>query len=190
MSDARLIAMSPLLARFSSRRPQGFTLIEVLVTVAVLGILASVGSASLIRSVQIWGLRSTAVELAGYLENAQAVAAGHKDDPDASTVRCILAITGTGDALQIGPTAAANNVCANLPATQLLPNSLIPLAMKAPSVTTFTFGPGGTLPATITSVLSSANAGNTQYCVQLQAPSALVGIGRMQGGTCNYAAFN
>ena len=166
-----------------SKNRNGFTLSELMVTVAVLGVLAIAGSVGLIRSSRIWGLRSAAVELAGYLENAQAVAAG-------STGSCTLAITGNGDAQQIGPTAAANNACANLPPAQLLPSSPIPLALNPATVTAFTLGPRGTLATTVTTVLSAPNTGNTEYCVQLRAPSALVGIGLNRGGTCDYAAFN
>ncbi|QVL52373.1 MAG: type II secretion system protein [Cyanobium sp. M30B3] len=153
-----------------------------MVIVVILGILASVGSFGLLVSSRVWGLRSAALELAGYLENAQAVAAG-------STQSCFLAITGTGDALQIGPTNAASNACANLAAVQLLPSSPIPLGLNQPSLLTFTFNPRGSVAATQTTLLSAANTANVQYCVQVLAPSGLVGVGIQQGSICNHAQF-
>jgi type II secretory pathway pseudopilin PulG len=161
----------------------GFALAELMIIVVIIGILASIGSFGLLVSSRVWGLRSAAVELASYLENAQAVAAG-------STQSCSLAITGAGDGLQIGPTNAQNNACSNLGSVQLLPSSPIPLGLNTPSVTSFTFRPRGTLDSSITTLLSAPNTAGRQYCVQLLAPSGLVGLGVQQGGLCNYAAFN
>jgi prepilin-type N-terminal cleavage/methylation domain-containing protein len=160
----------------------GFTLPEVLVVVMILGVLAALGLGNLRRSVLAWGLRSVAVELEGYLENAQAMAAGGTDS-------CSLAITGAGDARLIGPDDSVPNSCATLPPARLLTNSVIPLNLNAPTVTTFVLRPRGTLDNTVTTELSAPGVINT-YCVQLMPPAALVGVGISVGGTCDYAAFN
>jgi Tfp pilus assembly protein FimT len=167
-----------------SQPPNGYALSELMIIVVIIGILASIGSVGLLVSSRVWGLRSAAVELAGYLENAQAIAAG------SSTQNCTLAITGTGDAQQIGPSNAPNNACANLGTAQLLPSSPIPLALNQPTVTTFTLLARGIVNNTITTRLSAPNTGNRDYCVQVLAPSALVTVGVWQGGACDYAAFN
>lgn len=166
-----------------SHPANGYALSELMIIVVIIGILASIASVGLLVSSRVWGLRSSAVELAGYLENAQAIAAG-------STENCTLAITGVGDARQIGPTNTANNACANLGAAQLLPSSPIPLALNQPSVTTFTLLARGLVNNTITTRLTAPNTGNREYCVQVLAPSALVAVGAWQGGVCNHAAFN
>ena len=160
----------------------GFTLPEVLVVVIILGLLAAIGFGSLRRSALAWGLRSVAVELAGYLENAQAIAAGGNDS-------CSLAITGAGDDRLIGPDGSVPNACATLPPARLLTNAVIPLNLNAPTVTKFVLRPRGTLDNTVTTELSAPGVSNT-YCVQLRPPAALVGVGISVGGTCDYAAFN
>jgi prepilin-type N-terminal cleavage/methylation domain-containing protein len=160
----------------------GFTLPEVLVVVMILGVLAALGLGNLRKSALAWGLRSVAVELAGYLENAQAIASGGTDS-------CSLAITGAGDARLIGPDGSVPNSCATLPPARLLTNAVIPLNLNAPTVTTFVLRPRGTLDNTVTTELSAPGVTNT-YCVQLMPPAALVGVGISVGGTCNYAAFN
>jgi prepilin-type N-terminal cleavage/methylation domain-containing protein len=159
----------------------GFTLPEVLVVVMIMGVLAAIGLVSLRRSALAWGLRSVAVELAGYLENAQAIAAGGTDS-------CSLAITGAGDARLIGPDGSVPNSCATLPPARLLTIAVIPLNLNAPTVTTFVLRPRGTLNNTVTTELSAPGVTNT-YCVQLRPPAALVGVGISVGGTCDYAAF-
>jgi len=160
----------------------GFTLPEVLVVVMILGVLAALGLGNLRKSALAWGLRSVAVELAGYLENAQAIASGGTDS-------CSLAITGAGDARLIGPDGSVPNSCATLPPARLLTNAVIPLNLNAPTVTTFVLRPRGTLDNTVTTELSAPGVTNT-YCVQLIPPAALVGVGISVGGTCNYAAFD
>ena len=160
----------------------GFTLPEVLVVVLILSVLAAIGLGNLRQSALAWGLRSVAVELAGYLENAQAIAAGGTDN-------CSLAITGAGDDRLIGPDGSVPNVCATLPPARLLTKAVIPLNLNAPTVTTFVLRRRGTLDNTVTTELSAPGVSNT-YCVQLRHPAALVGVGISVGGTCDYAAFN
>jgi prepilin-type N-terminal cleavage/methylation domain-containing protein len=177
MQDHQMKMFKPLV------HSKGFSLPELMITVVILGILASIGTVGLFFYSRIWGVRSAAVELAGYLENAQAVAVGNTQS------NCILAITGTGDALQIGPTNDLNNACANLAEARLLPSSPVPLNMNPPTVTNFTILRRGILESTITTRLSAPNTGGREYCVQLLAPSAMAAIGVWQGGSCNHAAF-
>lgn len=164
-----------------------FTLSELLITIAIIGTLIVLGSMILIRSIQAWALRKAAVELAGYLENAQVVATGF------SSIPCVLEITGSGDNLQIAPFVTAEdngNACTNLPRKFLLPTVPIRLSVNPPTVTRFELQPGGTITNTITSVLTSANPGIAEYCVQVRAPSALIGVGVYRQKVCDYAAFN
>jgi prepilin-type N-terminal cleavage/methylation domain-containing protein len=167
----------------TSRTSYGFALPELMITVVILGILAGVGSVGLINSSRVWGLRNAAVELAGYLDKAQAQAAANQD-------QCVVAITGTGASQQIGPTTASPNSCSGLPPALLLPASPIPLNLNpAAGTTTFTIASGGTVPATLTTRLSATGT-SAELCVQVLAPAAQVAIGIYKNPTCDHAAFN
>lgn len=171
-----------------------FTLAELIITAAVLAVLAGLGSIILIRNIQAWGVRQAAIELAGYLENAQAISAGiiASQFNNAAINPCTLQITGSGENLSIAPAPASggvSNACTSLAPRQLLPTSPIRIALNPPSTNSFTLQPGGIVPQTITTVLQSTIATIPAYCIQLRAPSGAVGIGIFREEICNYAAF-
>lgn len=170
----------------NGRSGRGFALPELMITVVILGILAGVGTVGMLASVRVWGLRNAAVEVAGYLDNAQALAA-------ASTDACVVEISGTGSDQQIGPAAAIDpNSCADLAPARLLPTSPLPIILNdanKESDTRFTIEAGGIVIRTFTAVLA-VEGSDQQMCVQMFTPSALVSIGIFANQNCDHAAFN
>lgn len=163
---------------------KGFALPELMITVAILGILAGVVTVGMLASVRVWALRNAAVELAGYLDNAQALAAASADP-------CVVEISGTGSDQQIGPAAINPNSCAGLAPARLLPTSPLPITLdvNASGDTIFTIGTGGVVINTLTAVLG-VEGSDRQMCVQMFTPSALVSIGIFANQTCDHAVFN
>jgi prepilin-type N-terminal cleavage/methylation domain-containing protein len=162
---------------------KGFALPELMITVVILGILAGVVTVGMLASVRVWGLRNAAVELAGYLDNAQALAA-------ASTDACVVEISGTGSDQQIGPAAAIDpNSCAGLAPARLLPTSPLPIILEVVGDTLFTIEAGGIVIRTFTAVLA-VEGSDQQMCVQIFTPSALVSIGIFASQNCDHAASN
>ena len=165
---------------------KGFALPELMITVAILGILAGVVTVGMLASVRVWALRNAAVELAGYLDNAQALAAASADP-------CVVEISGTGSDQQIGPAAINPNSCAGLAPARLLPTSPLPITLVDASAsgfdTMFTIGAGGVVINTLTAVLG-VEGSDRQMCVQMFTPSALVSIGIFANQTCDHAVFN
>lgn len=165
---------------------KGFALPELMITVAILGILAGVVTVGMLASVRVWGLRNAAVELAGYLDNAQALAAASAD-------ACVVEISGTGSDQQIGPAEINPNSCAGLAPARLLPTSPLPITLLDASAsgfdTMFRIEAGGIVINTLTAVLG-VEGSDRQMCVQMFTPSALVSIGIFANQTCNHAVFN
>lgn len=172
-------------AHFRHRLPAGFTLVELLVVVVIIGCLATAGGIGLLRSARIGSLRTAAVELGGYLESAQASAAGSNNS-------CSLAISGNGEARRIGPTNDPGNACAVLPSEWLLSGSVIPIGLNVSTTGTLTIAPRGILtsPTPVTIRLSSPSIPNVEYCIQLLPPAGLVGLGVVRDNNCDHAAFN
>lgn len=161
----------------------GSSLTELMIVVAVLVSLSISTGIGLLRSARLSALRSSAVELAGYLNNAQAVAAG-------SINSCALEVTGSGDSQRIGPAATSPNACAGLGSLALLSGSFVPLGLTVATTGNLVIRPRGTLEAPVTIRLSASNVGGGEYCVQLLPPAALVGIGVFRNNICDHAAFN
>ncbi len=165
---------------------KGFALPELMITVVILGILAGVVTVGMLASVRVWGLRNAAVELAGYLDNAQALAAASAD-------ACVVEISGTGSDQQIGPAEINPNSCAGLAPARLLPTSPLPITLLDASAsgfdTMFRIEAGGIVINTLTAVLG-VEGSDRQMCVQMFTPSALVSIGIFAKQTCNHAVFN
>lgn len=85
------------------RRPQAFTLVELLVIVAVMGIVSGVAITGMAPFLQEQKLRQATAELASYLQSARAKA-------QREGLSCELAFSGPSSTV-IGPTTTAGNVC-------------------------------------------------------------------------------
>jgi Tfp pilus assembly protein FimT len=120
------------------RRPQAFTLVELLVIVAVIGIVSGVAITGMATFLQEQKLRQATAELASYLQNARARAQREGGF-------CEVAVSGT----QIAPTTANLNVCNNAPVQPSLDLAAVSaasgLAVTASPSTPITFTRLGTL---------------------------------------------
>ena len=149
------------------RMPQAFTLVELLVIVAVIGIVSGVAITGMATFLQEQKLRQAAAELASYLQSARARAQREGGF-------CQLAVSGT----QIAPTTATGNVCNNPPVQPRLDLAAVSaasgLAVMASPSTAITFTRLGTLAtATMPRMITlSANRTTMQTRVFLD----LVGI--------------
>jgi Tfp pilus assembly protein FimT len=120
------------------RRPQAFTLVELTVIVAVMGIVSGVAITGMATFLQEQKLRQATAELASYLQSARARAQREGGF-------CQLAVSGT----QIAPTTLTGNVCNNAPVQPSLDLAAVSaasgLAVTASPSTPITFTRLGTL---------------------------------------------
>jgi Tfp pilus assembly protein FimT len=170
------------------RRPQAFTLVELLVIVAVIGIVSGVAITGMATFLQEQKLRQATAELASYLQSARARAQREGGF-------CQLAVSGT----QIAPTTLTGNVCNNPNNPPVQPgldlaavSAASGLAVTASSSTPITFTRLGTLvgtPATATMprmITLSANRTTMQTCVFLDLVGIRTGWRLGASGTCTY----
>lgn len=178
--------MSPRLSLYRQPpKPNGFTLLELLIVSSVLIVLSTVGLRSMFVFMEQRKLRTAAVELSGYLQVARN-AARAENGP------CTLALNASGDTL--APDASTSNTCkagSVVPSMKLRANSSSrDLSAKFDSgATSITFTPEGTITTGDTLLLSSANVPDGVWCVNVQAPLATVRMGWRSKGqsTCNFA---
>ena len=165
------------------RRPQAFTLVELMVIVAVIGIVSGVAITGMAPFLQEQKLRQATAELASYLQSARARAQREGGF-------CQLAVSGT----QIAPTTATGNVCNNAPVQPSLDLAAVSaasgLAVTASPSTPITFTRLGTLAtATMPRMITlSANRTTMQTCVFLDLVGIRTGWRLGASGTCTYTS--
>jgi prepilin-type N-terminal cleavage/methylation domain-containing protein len=163
------------------RRPQAFTLVELMVIVAVIGIVSGVAITGMAPFLQEQKLRQATAELASYLQSARARAQREGGF-------CQLAVSGT----QIAPTTATGNVCNNAPVQPSLDLAAVSaasgLAVTASPSTPITFTRLGTLAtATMPRMITlSANRTTMQTCVFLDLVGIRTGWRLGASGACTY----
>jgi len=168
---------------FQASHPQlrGFTLIELMVIVAVIGIVSGVAYTTLASFLQEQKLRQASFELASYLQSARARAQREGGF-------CELSVSGT----QIAPTTATGNVCNNPPVQPSLDLASVSaasgLAITASPSTPITFTRLGTLAsATMPRMIYlSANSTSWQSCVFLDLIGIRTGWRNGSSGACTY----
>lgn len=176
------------------RRPQAFTLVELMVIVAVIGIVSGVAFTSMASFLQEQKLRQAAAELASYLQSARAKA-------QREGASCELAFSG-GSSTVIRPTAATGNVCNSSPLQAGLDLATVSgtsgLALSGATTTNITFTRSGTLASDSVSsstVVSmprllylSASGTSQQRCVFLDLVGIRIGWRNGTSGSCNYGS--
>jgi len=163
------------------RRPQAFTLVELMVIVAVMGIVSGVAITGMAPFLQEQKLRQATAELASYLQSARARAQREGGF-------CQLAVSGT----QIAPTTLTGNVCNNAPVQPSLDLAAVSaasgLTVTASPSTAITFTRLGTLAtATMPRMITlSANRTTMRTCVFLDLVGIRTGWRLGASGTCTY----
>lgn len=167
-----------------------FTLIEVLLTSAVLLIFSTVAIRSMFTFNEQRKLRTAAVELSGYLQVARAVANAQNKPctiklksedggvftPDASFSDNACKDGTLPPAVRLGGHAGSNNLKAT------------PMPQKDRGTFPLTFTPGGTAREGATVRVSSAQVPAGAWCVDVEPPLGTVRLGwQQQDGNCNYA---
>lgn len=166
----------------------GFSLIEVITTVMILGILAALVIDAGLRDWRRAQVNTVVVELAGWLESVRRAAL-----KGSSCTVTIHTPQGLPNLAESQPTAgvatAVSSPCRALQPLQL--TTITPNAQFTISATPaqFTFTPAGTFraasnPAVITVELSTHS--DTKRCIQIEGMLGYIGVGRPEnGGGCN-----
>lgn len=174
----------------AGRGQQGFTLVELMVIVAVIGIASALTFTSMARFLQDQRLRQASLELASYLQSARARAQREGGI-------CQLTLSGTS----LAPSSVANNRCAATTTSEALAaldlaavSGANGLAISGSIADPITFTPMGVLASpnlsssTLLRILYlSANGTTLQRCVFLDLLSIRVGWRNTNSGVCSYA---
>ena len=174
--------------RHGSSAP-GFTLVELLVTAAVLLVVSSVSFPNVVRFYEDQKLRQAAIELQSHLLRGRTLATRLQSN-------CILAISvgAGGAAVQVSGAAVTNNACAaanlqalNLSAVTGVRGLCVTAAgsgCAAPA--DITFLPLGVLSGAPRTLFLSGSATGTQFCVDLNLTLIRVGFRNGGSGACTY----
>lgn len=169
-----------------------FTLIELMVAVALVGILNVVVFRSMMVLFEQRKLRSAAVELASYLQVARNVAMSQN-------IPCTIAMstsdggTFTPDATPKVNSCRGGTIAPNLKLAASGSRDLSTKDKKATGRGTYplTFNPEGTVSTGATVVLRSKAVPEGGWCVDVAPPLATIRIGWLQGqtdeGDCNFS---
>lgn len=167
------------MVRIMRNHGNGFTVVELLVTVAIISILSAIAFRPFANFYNSQRLKYTAIELAGYIRTARAIAL--KDGGV-----CQLAISGT----TIAPSSLSGNKCTTgKPASlDLSSHSGAPgIEIVTPIPATISFVRHGFMAGSSETIRIKSSGSSTEWCINILSPSALVRVGHAEGSaTCNY----
>lgn len=176
----------------SGQPAPGFTLLELLVTAAVLVVLSSVSFPVLVRSYEDQKLRQGAIELQGHLLRSRTLARRLQSP-------CSLSISSgdRGATVQVsGTTGVTNNACAdtNLPVLNLSAETAVRGlcisdvdGTRCSTPAGITFLPLGVLAGASRTLYLSGSATATQFCVDVSLTLIRVGFRNANSGACTYS---
>lgn len=160
------------------RRLQGFTVVELMVTVAIISILSAVAFRPFMAFYSSQKIKYAAIEVAGYLRMARAIAL--KDGG-------VCEISVSGNTLSSSSLSGNKCTASNLPI--LNPSSVAGIAgltMTSDS-TSIAFVRHGFMAGSSNTIRLKSTSTGTEWCINTLSPSALVRIGHAEGSaSCNY----
>jgi prepilin-type N-terminal cleavage/methylation domain-containing protein len=171
-------------------RASGFSLVELLVVVAIVGILAGIMGPSLMRNLRDQRLKASSESIAAWLDQLRRRAIQESR-------RCSITVQGASGELQ----ASSDNSCGTFPSFSvnevsqgvLLCAASQGVSANAPACTsgggsaTIRFSPRGTSPDDV--LLQLAIPGHSpNRCVQLVAPLGLLRVGRIANNRCDWSS--
>lgn len=172
------------------RPAPGFTLVELMITAAVLVVISSISFPALLRFYETQKLRQVAIELQSHLLRGRSLAQRFQNTCTLSTSNgaggAIVQVTGSGAC------AAANLQALNLTAEVGVRDLCIrntdglPATCSAPA--NISFLPLGVLVGTPQTLYLSGTATNTQFCVNLSLTQIRVGFRNASTGACTYSS--
>lgn len=171
----------------------GFSLLEIVAAVAIIGIAASMTLAMNMRSLRREQLNAAAIGLAGWLEEVRRSAL--KGNPCQVTIAANSgAAVGTtlASAVEIplsGATARPDRCRANAPYT--VPNELNAMRIAMSPAQQFTFGSLGTVAPSsdkelVLSLLNPAGQVELRRCIRMRGMLGFIEVGNHSGSACTY----
>ena len=169
---------------------KAFSLAEILIYAFVLTTTSAIAFRLVSSFIELWKLRSAAIELSGYLKAARSAAM-------ATNTPCSIDLSQQDSGIFVSPVNPQTNPCQSLSVT-LFPSINLGEFVSSPDLKAevlsgsgsfpLSFTPDGTTNSGVTILLSSKRVSDGVWCVDVQAPLATVRMGwRAKDKTnCNY----